>query len=49
MEKNKHMERNQKSDILETIHFTKYSSFIFINETVANPKKITFFMSTSVQ
>ena len=33
------MESNQKSDILETICFTKYSFFIFINETVTNPKK----------
>ena len=36
----KHLERNQESDILGTIFFTKYSSFIFINETVTNRKKI---------
>ena len=34
------MEGDPKSDIMGTIYFTKYSSFIFINETVTNPKKI---------
>ena len=37
----KHLERNQKSDVLEKIYFTKYSSFILINETVTNAKKFT--------
>ena len=37
----KHLERNQKSDVLEKICFTKYSSFILINETFTNAKKFT--------
>ena len=40
MNNKKHLERNQKSDFLETVCFTKYSSFISINETATNPKKI---------
>ena len=34
------MEKNPKSDILETTCFTKYSSFIFLDETVTKRKKI---------